>query len=243
VAGHAMGSGTEPSNFVNGEFNAASRVSFDGFGNLTQFDSSTSGPTGASVAVADVANTLPEVGSDPTTGISWGRWAGGAIDVTDRATGSPTRFPNPGSLHWIAGPVMTGPVALPTSGTFAYTHVGGTTPTDQAGATGTLNSATLTANFTAMTVDAQVKATVGATTLDGLAQGMAIMPRGHFGTETGTMTVNCTGCTGTPVTAGAMGGAFTGPIGAGAALIYQLTTTSDAAGSPLAISGAAAFKR
>jgi len=243
VAGHALGSGTEPFNFVNGEFNADSRVTFDGSGNATVFDSSTSGPTGTTVTVADVANTLLEANTDPTTGISWGRWAGGAIDVTDRASGTSTRFPNPGSLHWIAGPTMTAPVALPTSGTFAYTHVGGTTPTDQAGLTGTLNSATLTANFTAMTVDAQVNATVSGTTLDGLAQGMAIMPRGHFGTETGTMTVNCTGCTGTPVTAGAMGGAFTGPTGAGAALIYQLTTTSDAAGSPLAISGAAAFKR
>jgi hypothetical protein len=245
AAGHTLGGGTEPSNFVNGEYNAASRVTFDALAppNLTAFDSSASGLSGSqAVTVAQVGATLTEAGTDPTTGISWGRWAGGALDVTDRATGGSTRFSNPGSLHWIAGPEMTGPVVLPTSGTFAYTFVGGTTPTDQAGGTGNLNSATLTANFTAMTVDARVNATVAGTTLDGLAQGMAIMPRGHFGTETGTMTVTCTGTCGT-ATAGAMGGAFTGATGNGAALLYHMTATGGALAAPVGISGTAAFKR
>jgi hypothetical protein len=64
---------------------------------------------------------------------------------------------------------------------------GADTPTAQSGALGTLNSETLTANSTAMKVDARVNATVSGTALDGLAQGMAIMPRGEFGSDSTTI--------------------------------------------------------
>jgi len=246
ATGSNLGAGTDPSSYVNGEFNAGTRVTFDAATppNISAFDSSVSGTSG-SLAVTltpGTLTTLTDAGTDPTTGISWGRWSGDVVVVTDRATGALlSRVPNPGSLHWIAGPEMTGPVALPTSGVFAYTKVGNTSPTDSLGNVGTLNSATFSANFTAMTVDAHVNATVAGTTLDGLAQGMAIMPRGHFGTETGTMTVNCTGTCGT-ASAGAMGGAFTGPTGNGAALLYHMNTTGGLP-APVEISGAAAFSR
>ncbi|MHB1100351.1 MAG: beta strand repeat-containing protein, partial [Burkholderiales bacterium] len=110
-------------------FDATSRVSASG-GGLTGFDvNPINGGSSASLTLAINTSTPVDTGSDPATGITWGRWQGGTVNVTDRATGTVTPVTLTSSLHWISGPVATSPVTLPTSGTYAYTLAGGTHPT------------------------------------------------------------------------------------------------------------------
>lgn len=55
-----------------------------------------------------------------------------------------------GIEHWVLGPAVT---AMPTSGTFTFSHVGGTQPTDQNGNVGTLTSGgAWTINFGTLTI-------------------------------------------------------------------------------------------
>ena len=59
--------------------------------------------------------------------------------------------------HWVTGPAVT---AMPTSGTFTFTHVGGTQPTDQNGNVGTLtNGGAWTINFGARTINSAAPVT------------------------------------------------------------------------------------
>lgn len=236
---------------MSGLYNAEGRMTSDVTGNLTQFDISLFGGGSASpsLTLAPGTSTLANFGSDPLTGISWGRWQGGVINVTDRATGVVTPITLQGSAHWLAGPTMTAPVTLPVSGTFAYTLAGNTLPTDNLGTTGTLGSATLSANFTAQTVDVGVSATVNATTLGASATGVPIMQGAAFGVESigsnmgNTLAVTCAGTCGAAGShGGVIVGGFTGAGATGAGMMYSLGTGLGAAGATV-ISGVAAFHR
>ncbi|HXU93661.1 MAG TPA: hypothetical protein VFP33_08395, partial [Gallionella sp.] len=169
--------------------------------------------------------------TDPVSGISWGRWVGGALTVTDRISNTTSTLANSNSSHWIAGPVMTGPVSLPVSGTYNYTWAGGTAPTDSLGNVGTLNSASLTANFTAQTVNIGVDVTTaGVGNLVASGMNIPIEQKSFFGaatanslnggTNVGSLTVTCTGGCGGAVVSGNVGGVFTGPGGIGAGMVY-----------------------
>ena len=235
-----------------GLYNAASRITSDATGNLTQFDIQPFDGGGAnSLTVAQGTSTLANYGSDPLTGISWGRWQGGVINVTDRATGVVTPITLQGSAHWIAGPAMTAPVTLPVSGTFTYTLAGGTLPTNNLGATGTLNAVgtSLSADFTAQTVNVGVNATVGATTLGASATGVPIMQGAAFGVGSigsnmgNLLAVTCAGTCGTAGShGGVIAGGFTGAGATGAGMMYSLGTGLGVAGATV-ISGVAAFHR
>lgn len=97
-----------------------------------------------------------------------GRWQGGQIDVTDLATsGAVPPFSDAlgsSSAHWIVAlqpgnSVMSTPLAPISNvqtllGSASYSLLAATHPTDSSGNAGTLNSASLTANFTSQTVDA-----------------------------------------------------------------------------------------
>ena len=225
--------------------NNDARVTQDVSGNLTQFDMqimSTNGGNG-SMTFASNTSTLADYGTDVATGISWGRWAGGTFNATDRVTGSVTPVTNAGSLHWIAESAATAATTLPLVGTYTYINPVGTTPTDNMGGTGTLNSATLTADFTAHTVNMGVNVTVAGATLDAVAANAPIIQRTAFyassqepAASTSHLAVTCTGGTACSTTlGGSVFGKFTGANAIGAVMTYGLQNGNSA------VSGVAAF--
>jgi hypothetical protein len=121
---------------------------------------------GVSVANANIkfsGGTAAETFSDPNGTYYMGRWSGSQIAVADLATTSPvapfTDALGAASAHWAIG-LTPGNVTGTTInnvqqivGTTNYTLAAATHPTDGFGNVGTLNSATLSANFSAQTVD------------------------------------------------------------------------------------------
>jgi hypothetical protein len=210
--------------------NNSARVTQDATGNLTQFDTShINSGGGGSQTIASNSSTLTNFGTDPVTGISWGRWSGGTINVTDRATGTVTPVSNAGSLHWIAEPVATAAVTLPVSGTYTYTMAGGTLPTDNLGNIGTLNSATLAANFSTQTVNMGVNATVNGATLNAVATNAPIIQQTAFyassqeaSSSASHLNVTCSGSNCGAALGGTIVGKFTGAGATGAAMSYGL---------------------
>lgn len=234
---------------TDGGFNNASRV-IESAGNVTQFDSGLgNNSTNNSVTLALGTATPTNSGTDPVSGISWGRWQGGSIGITDRTTGTVSSASlGASSLHWIAGPTMTGPVALPTTGTYTYTLAGGTNPTDNLGNVGVLNSASLQADFAAQTVNVGVNVGInnalGATTLIASGANIPIQQRTMFDAHTNylpsvnllTATCSGAGCAGASPQ-GKISGAFTGPTGAGVGMTYGFVNGTNV------VSGVAAFHR
>jgi hypothetical protein len=219
-----------------GGYNNSGSVLFDAAGNATQFGTDKPFSTGGGAITVDKGTaTVAGLGTDPVSGISWGRWVGGALTVTDRISNTTTTLANNNSSHWIAGPVMTGPVSLPVSGTYNYVLAGGTAPTDSLGGVGTLNmnGTTLSANFTAQTVNIRVDVTTpNAGNLVATGNNIPIEQKSFFGAATanslnggpnvGTLTVTCPGGCGGSVVSGHVGGVFTGTGGIGAGMVYGL---------------------
>jgi hypothetical protein len=222
--------------------NNATRVTLDTAGNLTQFDTKYVPGYGQVYTIANATALPADHGSDPMSGINWGRWAGGTMNSTDRLTGVTGVRTQAGSAHWITEPVATSAVTLPISGTYTYTLAGGTNPTDELGNVGTLNSATLVANFTTQTVNAGVNATVNGATLDATTTNAPIIQNTAFyassnepAASTSYLNVTCTGTCG--ATGGTVIGKFTGTGATGVAMTYGLRNGASA------ISGVAAFHR
>jgi hypothetical protein len=241
---------TLPTVMVGGAYNNAARVLTDGAGNLTAFDfTGGGGGSGSTLAYASAGTGkgFVDQGSAVIGGatVSWGRWdAGTVLNATDRATGALQNVTLTGGAHAVVGPLMTGPVTLPVAGSYTYAKVGNTLPTDDLGVAGTLNSATLRANFTAQTVDVGVNVTAGGATLDAVAAGVPIQQRANFFTDSkmtgpGALVVKCSGLCG-DTNQGAIGGAFGGPGGLAAALTYGFEKKGANAGT---VSGVAVFKR
>ena len=202
------------------------------------------GITGQASAIISGA-TAADTGTDPVSGIKWGRWLGGTGTVTFTAlngSGTASTTIPAGGIHWITPPASSGPNSLPVSGTFNYVVAGGTNPTNQAGAVGTLNSASLSANFTAMTVNMAVSATVAGTTLSSFASGVPIQNGMVFDSNKGGVgTVTCSGSCG-GVTAGNAVGVFT-QGGIGAAVTYGMQTGPSLGSPTTVVGGVVAFHR
>ncbi len=207
-------------------------------------------PTGASIA---------DFGRDPTTGASWGRYVNGDMVVVDRITGTVlsggSAFSTGNNRHFIYSGVQSGPTVLPITGTATYTIAGNTNPTDNTSPNtfGTLNSATLAANFTAKTVDVGVNATVSGNTWAASATGVAIQKGVYFevGRDKGGGSLNlaCTNTSGAcgGTLSGKIAGGFIGPTGQGAGVAY-IFNTSTYTGNNLTtlgqtVAGVVAFKR
>jgi hypothetical protein len=88
------------------------------------------------------------------TKLQWGRWSGGTLSTTVGGL-TQTRALDDESLHWIVAGTGAQP-ELPTKGRAEFELIGNTNPTDDAGHVGTLGSASLEADFTARTVDADL---------------------------------------------------------------------------------------
>ena len=114
------------------------------------------------------ASTAAESYYDAGTGIRFGRWTGGTVNMTDLSTGTSyaESLVAPGgaplSVQWVVAQM---PSSLPLTGEFQYTRINGasgtpsfaTAPTDSYGNVGTLEGARLSADFTNMTASAGVR--------------------------------------------------------------------------------------
>ena len=260
---------TDPSysHWVNGGINDFSRVAlnangipigFDGDALVTVPANGACSPTPcpAYVTQTPASFSIPnamvvEWGSDPLTGISWGRYAGGQIAVTDRIASTLLGNINltvPGvSVHGIFSGQQSAPTVLPVSGNFVYTLAGNTSPTDNAGNAGTLTSATFTAHFTTQTVDAAVNLNIPATaqTWVASATGVPILQGTYFearkevgGATTPPLSVTMNGSPSN--TTGQLTGGFTGTTGQGVGVAYSLNVNGNAGTT---VSGVAAFHR
>ena len=195
-------------------------------------------PTGNELAghrpYAQGTATIVDNGFDPTTGLVWGRWAGGTATIGGQNVSLADR-----SLHYIFSPTQSGPVTLPLTGSAVYDVVGSTRPTDLAGHTGVFNSASLNANFSARTVDTSVNITINGQTWNGSASGVPIYRDQYFSAYAGgpniagiprpaAFNITCTpNCTPTGVT-GSLDGFFTGRRGNGAGVMYNLSGNAGA---------------
>ncbi|MBU1171876.1 MAG: FecR domain-containing protein [Proteobacteria bacterium] len=228
---------------------ATSTISMDGSENLTGFDAMLptysimpSGDAQSPVHLDIGAATLTDTQTDTDSGITWGRWSG-TITATDRVTQT-TASPSfdPQELHFIAGPEMSSPVVLPITGTKTYQFAGGTQPTDNMGNIGTLNSASLSADFTNMTVATGINATVGTTTFDARSEATPIESGRYFNaTHNDSLSIACTGADAGTTHTGVISGAFYGEHGESAGLAYSFNTT-DGGSIDTTIAGTAAFK-
>ncbi|MGP1678305.1 MAG: beta strand repeat-containing protein [Burkholderiales bacterium] len=280
--------------YVEGSFNAASRMALDSVNGLplkwdgdvpitisastctpnpctfssgfvsqtpAQFsiDPASFGAGGATLPTGKTPATLLESGRDAATGIRWGRYGGGVVAVFDRVGGGfapKTLDLTTQNWHGIFSPLQTGPTVLPTTGTFTYSKVGNTSPTDNLGsAAGTLNAATLVADFAAQTVNAGVNLTVNRQTWAAGANAIPIQNRLYFeagrsqsgggnlnicvGTTCGATTIPTASNPSTGAS-GRLSGGFTGTSGQGVGMAYSL---NQGGVTGTTVSGVAAFKR
>ena len=217
---------------------------------MAAFTASNGALVPAMPATSSTPALVTNTGSDSVTGISWGRYTSGASAVIDRVTGN-TLNANAefGPVnHYLLSAQQTGSTTLPITGTAAYTFVGGTNPTDTTGAIGTLNSATLNANFGAQTVTASVNATVAGRTWNAattagvpIVNGIGFEATKSLTATTGsTLNVTCAGSGCQSSVAGRISGVFTGTTGQGAGLAYSLNSGGV---NGITAGGVAAFKR
>jgi hypothetical protein len=165
-------------------------------------------------------------GADPETGLIWGRWGGGIAQVGGQALNL-----TDASLHYIFAGTQSGPVTLPLTGSATYDVIGNTHPTDASGRVGTLNTATLDANFTNRTASATVNLAINGQTWNGSATNMPIYREQYFSAYSGTpipglpnpnpLFISCTPNCGQGAT-GSFDGFFTGRSGQRAGLMYNL---------------------
>jgi hypothetical protein len=145
---------------------------------VTRFDGNALGGGFGTYSIG-TATTL-DLGFDPETGISWGRWADGAAGFNNAATGANTSIDlTDRSLHWISGPDRVD-VTLPLTGTINYQLVGNTSPTDNLGNTGVLGAASLSANFNNMTTSTTLDIGINNQVWNATGSGV-IQPNGEFG--------------------------------------------------------------
>lgn len=205
--------------------------------------------------------TATNFGQDTATGLSWGRWQGGQVTHATQYLGvdaagnvgmgsyndqgvfvigssySNTVSLGSNSLHWIAAS-KNAPDYLPRvlTGSATYNLVGGTSPTDEKGNVGTLNSASLGVNFTTQLASANVNFSIAGNTWGMQSNDMTLDGR-FFNSYTGCSDASCTGnlaitrngalvsSTATPSGSfawGSMNGTLTGTTLNGASLQYAV---------------------
>lgn len=214
-------------------------------GNLTSLRTTLDGvPVTFSIGTA--SNQPPLVSNDETTGLQWGRWSGGFADLQDENGNSigSADLTNK-SLHWIYGPGSAEPPVIPISGSYNYSLVGSTPPTNNSGQDGTLSLfSTLSADFLNQSVDSHIELSVGSQAYNADGTG-GFGPGGSFAGDYNSIDLNSSAC-------GSCSGEFAGfftpgsdgsapPPGAG--MTYGLSdgSTGGPGGGPNTISGAAAF--
>lgn len=184
--------------------------------------------------------TIVDNGFDPTTGMVWGRWAGGTVTIGGQSVALGNK-----SMHYIFSGTQSGPVTLPLTGSANYAVIGSTKPTDNLGNVGTLNSASLNANFSARTVDTALNLTIAGQTWNASAAGVPIYRDQYFSAYAGSsgiagapapslLNITCSPSCTPQRLSGSIDGFFTGRTGQSAGLMYNLNSS---------IAGSIAFRR
>jgi len=155
---------------------------------LVQFDNAYI-DTNKGVGVYSSNLATIDLGYDPVTKISWGRWGAGSIQFQPSNGSAAPDASVLSSMHWVSSPDQTQAISLPSSGTQAFQLVGNTTPTDNLGNTGVLGNATLNANFNNMTVDTSVAIGINNQVWNGSASNLAISQNGGFSGNMNTVSV------------------------------------------------------
>jgi len=165
--GFSMGSlGPLGTGFAGVQDNSAGEYQTDLSNNLTGFANGYPADPNAAGFVPQFGqysmgtSTLAESGFDTLTVLRWGRWSGGAVDITLDSGADANQDLGTQSLHWISGPENGVPV-MPITGTAIYSLVGATSPTDNAGNVGVLGSAAFFADFTRQFVTSDLTIDIG----------------------------------------------------------------------------------
>lgn len=199
------------------------------------------------------SGTVAHAGSDSATQLNWGAITGGYTQ-SGTAPSNYTTAVNTTDVLYIYGPAAT---AVPTTGTFNYTLVGSVLRNNVTGRVGgTLNSASLSINFTAATADFALSATVGSATFTASASGLNV---GTLNAGSGTMappvtttawsaygsgaTPGCTGCTGGTTLDANVIGRVTGAGASGALMAFNVNARNGSNVLTEGVSGVAAFKK
>jgi hypothetical protein len=195
---------------------------------------------GAHQAYAIGSASVADYGTDAETGLVWGRWAGGVAIVTGGGVQQPLPLDR-NSLHYVFSGLQNGPVSLPLTGSATYDLIGSTSPTDALGHVGTLNSATLAADFTRRTVDLGVNISIAGQAINATAVSVPIYRDQYFSAFRGLvpaglpvpqlLNITCQPSCANPV--GSVDGFFAGNSGQGAGMMYNLNGAA----------GATAFRR
>ena len=210
----------------------ATRAVFDSSGALTSFTNGTTTLT--------LAGTQADFGTLDGV-IAWGRWIGPINLTIGGTTTSITLSPNDG-LHYVIGMPAT---SMPTSGTFTYNLIGGTSPTfgnPALAGPGVLNSASLVGNFINNSVSVNLSATMGGAggttytfvSAPGTIGAGATFSASGAGTSSGALTFGCSGGCNLNVN-----GFFSGAGATYAGMVYQITGLL----SLTSVNGTAALKR
>ncbi len=103
-------------------------------------------PSSTTVTASTVSGNVSDETISNSLNAHWGRWTGGTfVDSTTTTISASNQF------HYLYGPLTPPEIITGKTGTFAMSMVGGTTPTNELGQTGSF-STSLTVNFTAQTV-------------------------------------------------------------------------------------------
>lgn len=185
------------------------------------------------------SSSITNQGFDAQTGLFWGRWSNGTA-VASNAAGSSNVDLNSSSAHWVYTTNQVTP-NLPLTGTANFDLIGNTNPTDNAGNSGTLGSASLSADFTNQTVDADVNLSINSQTWDASAtdvalDGEAATFAGDFDTVTITDEASSTVTNGDGTLDGFLTSDDAGNL-EGAGMTYSLTDNADTT-----VDGAVAFE-
>ena len=208
--------------------NRVDEVIADAEGRVTQLTAPRPSLGGYSTYAIGSAQVV-QSGVDPETGMVWGRWGNGTA-IVGRNGSVESLVLSDSSLHYIFAGAQAGPVALPLTGTATYDVIGSTSPTDNAGRVGSLGSASLNANFSARTVDANVALNINGQSWNGAARNMPIYRDQYFSAYTGNvaglpnpnpLVIGCTPSCGQGAT-GSFDGFFAGANGQRAGLMYRL---------------------
>jgi hypothetical protein len=188
------------------------------------------------------------VGFEPVGNVHWGRWVNGSITGEDTPGVPVTETPTTG-VHYIYGEATSNTVIAAKTGSFAYSDIGGTTPTDNHGnQASSFSFGPINVNFTTR------QGSVSAVTLSGAGsnfsfsnvpfafqlrpgQGVGFAAdASNFGTCTGA-------CAGAPGGADiAFSGVFLGPTGNLLGTSWHLAPHINPIGNPLMFTGARLFK-
>jgi len=119
---------------------------------------------GDSVSASRGAAAFADAGGAPGGEAFWGRWTPGAtVDLFTPESGSLGTLTPPTGVHWIFGNATAPATIAARTGSVAYGYVGGTSPTNDAGNVGAMDSlnSSFTVDFTGRTVSGNLAYSVG----------------------------------------------------------------------------------